>query len=114
MITFAEGSLNFMANFDVKEHEEVINLLFCSKKSESCMGMGIDSRSRININTCGRFKDPKELEECGFFGGEVEDQERDMYFGANLDPIIAAKNKWTIKDRNILNEVVVDRGPSPW
>jgi len=70
-----------MANFDVSEHEKVIKLLFCGEP-DGCMG--IDSRSRININLCGRLKEG------------VEDPERDMYFGANLDPIVAANNKWKI------------------
>jgi NAD+ kinase len=43
-----------------------------------------------------------------------ENYEREMYLGANLDPKIAEQNKWVIQNRYILNEIVIDRGPSPW
>jgi len=37
-----------------------------------------------------------------------------MFLGENLKPEDAKKTPWKIKDRYILNEIVVDRGPSPW
>jgi NAD kinase len=43
-----------------------------------------------------------------------ENFEREMYLGANLDPKIAEQNKWVIQNHHILNEIVIDRGPSPW
>ena len=100
-----EGSLCYLANFKFEDHEKLIRLIFEGiitpgiKGVQDNYALGLDNRSRLIVTAEGR-KD--------------EDHKRDMYLGANLDAEIAKNNIWTIKERHILNEVVVDRGPSPW
>lgn len=96
MITFAHGSLGFMANFAFDEHPKVFHELF-KMNSEGLHKpsdvIGFEKRLRLKLNMGPGCK-----------------KVRHIYRGDQLQKYEEVE----IKDLHILNEVCLDRGPSPY
>lgn len=86
LISFAHGSLGYLCNYTFDEHKEVLDSIFCEK----CK-INSDERLRLKVSCPAK-------------------PERDIYKGNDLQP----STKMVIDGYHILNEVVVDRGPSPY
>jgi NAD+ kinase len=94
MITFDQGSLGFLCNFVFEDHKEVMKHVFQSAKSQKeSEFLGLDSRMRLRINM-----------------GEGDETQRLVYRGDNLEK----SEPLLLQDFHVLNEVVIDRGPSPY
>ena len=89
IISFGEGSLGYLCNFDFSEHKSVIDKINKHMAKERCF-FDLDTRFRLRT---WMEKDPV----------------RDVFRGNNL----TQSNKMTIDGFHILNEVVIDRGPFP-
>mmetsp|Transcript_8667 Transcript_8667/g.14696 ORF Transcript_8667/g.14696 Transcript_8667/m.14696 type:complete len:93 (-) Transcript_8667:481-759(-) len=87
LICFALGSLGYMCNFTFYEHQKVIDSVFKEKYS-----LHLDNRLRIMASVDG------------------ENKKRQVYKGNNLD----SPEETNIANYHVLNEVVIDRGPSPY
>ena len=87
LVSFAHGSLGYMCNFEFNEHRDILTKVF---SRENC-NLHLDNRLRLK---CGVIGDPM----------------RDVFRGNNFnDP-----EKMNIQDFHVINEVVIDRGPSPY
>ena len=94
MITFAQGSLGFMCNFTFEDHETVLRPIFIgAKRGFAPAEIGLESRLRLKVNP-----------------GPGTPQETLLFKGDQLqisEPLL-------LKDIHVVNEVVIDRGPSPY
>lgn len=86
MICFAHGSLGYMCNFTFDEFQKVCDQVFKDK----CK-LHFDNRLRLKVTVPG-------------------DQKQRVYKGNNLQ----SYEEMAIKEYHVLNEVVIDRGPSPF
>ena len=86
LISFAHGSLGYLCNFTFEDHKEVFTDLFSPKTQVT-----LDERLRLKVSC------PKQ-------------PERDIYKGNDLVPSLKMK----VDNYHVLNEVVIDRGPSPY
>ena len=100
MITFDQGSLGFLCNFVFDDHQEVLSAVFkhlaCDEGDYECQErtLGLDSRRRLKV----------------MMGDEKLNKERMVFRGDNL-----TKSEALVLDGfHVLNEVVIDRGPSPY
>jgi NAD+ kinase len=87
MICFAQGSLGFMTNFSFSEYKDIL------QNYVSNNGLGIDERMRLKINM-----------------GQDDNKDRCIFRGDQLDSC----DSTLIQDFHVINEVVFDRGPSPY
>ena len=87
LLCFAHGSLGYLCNFLFDEHESVIEELLATQKSK----LHLDNRLRLKADVLNK-------------------PERKVYTGGGFDN---AKTMM-IKDYHVLNEVVIDRGPSSY
>lgn len=98
MITFDQGSLGFLCNFVFTDHEVILghmmNQLFAKMKGQQIEeAIGLDCRMRLKVSM-----------------GDGENKDRLVYRGDNL-----TKSEPLLLDQfHVFNEVVVDRGPSPY
>ena len=94
MITFSQGSLGFMCNFVFDDHPVILGkALSCAAAGDCTVSIGYEERFRLKVNM-----------------GEGTDKNRKVFRGDQLEhsePI-------TVDNLHVLNEVVVDRGPSPY
>lgn len=94
LITFDQGSLGFLCNFIFDDHPKVLRHVFESVKSgKESDKLGLDSRMRLKVNM-----------------GKGENPTRLVFRGDNLDK----SEPLLLEDFHVLNEVVIDRGPSPY
>ena len=96
MITFAQGSLGFMCNFTFEDLPLVFRELFAmggGASNKPSDHIGYEKRLRLKVN----------------MGPGVEKM-RKIYRGDQLEHYEEVE----VKDLHILNEVVLDRGPSPY
>ena len=96
MITFAQGSLGFMANFTFEDHPLVFKQLF-TRNSEGTHKpsevIAFEKRMRLKVNM-----------------GPGVNPIRKIYRGDQLEIFEEVE----VKNFHVLNEVVLDRGPSPY
>lgn len=85
LITFSHGSLGYLCNFTFEEHQQVIKETLCPK----CR-LHLDNRLRLKLNVTNSLKK--------------------LYRGNDLNK----SELVDIKDFHVINEVVIDRGPSPY
>lgn len=99
MITFDQGSLGFLCNFVFEDHKEVLSNIFmrlkCPESDPNCDNvLGADCRRRLRVT----------------MGEESLNKDRLVFRGDNL-----TKSELLHLDGfHVLNEVVIDRGPSPY
>lgn len=94
LITFDQGSLGFLCNFIFDDHPKVLRHVFESVKSgKESDKLGLDSRMRLKVNM-----------------GKGENPTRLVFREDNLDK----SEPLLLEDFHVLNEVVIDRGPSPY
>ena len=94
MITFSQGSLGFMCNFTFEDYESVLRPIFHAiNQSVAPAEIGMEQRLRLKVNVGSNTSKSKML----FRGDQLQISE----------PI-------EVKDIHVINEVVVDRGPSPY
>ena len=95
MITFSQSSLGFMCNFEFEEHRQVIDSLICEKQGQLVCEekLGVEERFRLKVNT-----------------GPGTNINRKIYRGDQLEN----SEDIVIEDLHVLNEVVIDKGPSPY
>lgn len=79
------GSLGYLCNFTFDEHETVLRDTLC----KSCR-LHLDNRLRLKLN--------------------VTNPQREVFRGNDLNK----SETMMVKDFHIINEVVIDRGPSPY
>mmetsp|Transcript_5873 Transcript_5873/g.9496 ORF Transcript_5873/g.9496 Transcript_5873/m.9496 type:complete len:311 (+) Transcript_5873:123-1055(+) len=89
LVSFAHGSLGYLCNFEFDEHEQVLHKVFSSKGK-----LHLDNRIRLKASMVG---DEAALTKKVFRGNDF-----------------SVFDNLRIKDFHIMNEVVVDRGPSPY
>lgn len=94
LITFSQGSLGFMCNFTFEDHDAVLTPMFTAvKQGFAPAEIGLEHRLRLKVNAGPNTAMHKEL----FRGDQLSIHE----------PI-------ELKDIHVVNEVVIDRGPSPY
>ena len=94
MITFAQGSLGFMCNFTFEDHQSVLRPIFSAMREKSVPpNIGLEKRLRIKVNVGPRTFAERQV----FRGDQLQ----------NSEPL-------TLRDLHVVNEVVIDRGPSPY
>lgn len=82
-----------MCNFEVEQYERVFNsLFFCQFKDDCSQNPSLDSRTRLSITV------------------EGDNHLRKIYRGGQLETF----EEILIRDYHVVNEVVLDRGPSPY
>ena len=94
MIAFSQGSLGFMTNFEFSEYKDIVQNYVTNS------GLGLDSRLRLKIN----------LGEPDSQNPSINTKNRCIYRGDQLESC----DKVIINDYHVINEVVFDRGPSPY
>ena len=87
LICFAHGSLGYLCNFLFEEFEKVLNNLF----NTGAVNLHLDNRLRLKV---------------GVKGNPI----RDVFVGNS----ILDSTKMKIEDYHVMNEVVIDRGPSSY
>ena len=94
MITFSQGSLGFMCNFTFEDYKAVLLPIFQAVHQGFAPDeIGIEQRLRLKVNVGSNTSRDKLL----FRGDQLQISE----------PI-------EVKDIHVVNEVVIDRGPSPY
>ena len=94
MITFSQGSLGFMCNFTFEDYESVLLPIFSSVNTRFAPAeIGMEQRLRLKVNVGANTSRNKQM----FRGDQLQISE----------PI-------EVKDIHVVNEVVIDRGPSPY
>lgn len=93
LITFSQGSLGFMCNFVFEDHREVMDHVFVAvaNKGQSAE-LGLDSRLRLRVNM------------------GTGNNLRKVFRGDQLEKAV----DFELQNFHVLNEIVVDRGPSPY
>ena len=86
MICFAHGSLGFLCNFSFDEYKQVIQNTFNPQTP-----LNLDTRLRLKVNV-------------------GPDNMRKIFRGNELHQFSLEK----IEDFHVMNEIVLDRGPSPY
>lgn len=86
LVSFALGSYGYLCNFTFEEHPQVIDSIMNVDNK-----LNLDERLRLKV-------------------GVPAGPERDVYRGNDLTPTC----RMTVDGYHILNELVVDRGPSPY
>ena len=94
MITFSQGSLGFMCNFTFEDHEDVLRPIFQAiNQNVAPAEIGMEQRLRLKVNVGAYMSKNKML----FRGDQLQISE-----------------EIEVKDLHVVNEVVIDRGPSPY
>ena len=94
MITFAQGSLGFMCNFTFEDHEKILMPIFKSVRNKlRPEEIGLENRLRLKVNAGPDTPSTREI----FRGDQLQ----------NSEP-------FELVDVHCVNEIVVDRGPSPY
>ena len=86
MVSFSLGSYGYLCNFTFDEHPKVLDKIMTGDKN-----LNLDERLRLKV-------------------GLPIQPEREIYRGNDLTPTC----KMTVDGYHILNELVIDRGPSPY
>lgn len=86
LVSFSLGSYGYLCNFTFDEYPQVIDSIMNADHK-----LNLDERLRLRV-------------------GVPTEPERDIYRGNDLTPTC----KMTVDGYHILNELVVDRGPSPY
>ncbi len=89
LVSFAHGSLGYLCNFEFDEHEQVLHKVLSSKGK-----LHLDNRIRLKAS----------------MSGDEAEQTKKVFRGSDFSVFDTVR----IKDFHIMNEVVVDRGPSPY
>ena len=96
MLTFNQGSLGFLCNFVFEDHHEILDKLvehLASGGQNQNSDLGLDKRIRLKVTM-----------------GEGCEKTREVFRGDNLQN----SSPLSLESFHVLNEVVVDRGPSPY
>lgn len=94
LITFSQGSLGFMCNFTFEDYENVLRPILSSvKQGFAPAEIGLEHNLRLKVNAGPDTTINKQL----YRGDQL-----------NISELIQ------LKDIHVVNEVVIDRGPSPY
>jgi NAD kinase len=84
-----------LCNFEFEEHERVLwRVIFNDFKGDERLDPALDLRMRLKVN----------------MGGEDEEKLRQIYKGTSFNEF----DNFVLSDYHVINEVVIDRGPSPY
>lgn len=94
LLILIKGSLGFLCNFKFIDHEKVLNrIIFSDFLGDQLSDPALDLRMRLKVNI-----------------GDESKRVRKVFKGVSYDQYEESE----IKDYHIINEVVIDRGPSPY